>query len=51
MLKSASKAPRPLSGSKVVQLPLPRFVRPSEQFETRPSVVKTTTATGNEEGV
>lgn len=41
MLKSAAKAPRPASG-KVVQLPLPRFVRPSEQFGTRTSDVKST---------
>jgi hypothetical protein len=34
MLKSAAKAPRPSSSGKVVQLPLPRFARPSAQFET-----------------
>lgn len=45
MLKSAAKAPRPAHGGKVVQLPLPRFVRPVEHFETR-SETKT-----NKEGV
>ena len=35
MLKSAAKAPRPADGGKVVQLPLPRFVRPATHFETR----------------
>jgi hypothetical protein len=46
MLKKAAKAPQPASGAKVVQLPLPRFVRPVDQFETRASDAKT-----NEEGV
>ena len=41
MLKSAAKAPRPTSG-KVVQLPLPRFARPSEHFETRSPESKST---------
>ena len=41
MLKSAAKAPRPTSG-KVVQLPLPRFARPSEHFETLPLEAKST---------
>jgi transposase len=36
MLKSATKPTRPESGGgKLVQLPLPRFVRPVEHFETR----------------
>jgi transposase len=36
MLKSAAKPARPeQGGGKLVQLPLPRFVRPREQFETR----------------
>jgi len=36
MLKSATKPTRPEpGGSKLVQLPLPRFVRPVEHFETR----------------
>lgn len=35
MLKSAAKAPQPASGGKVIQLPLPRFMRPADQFETR----------------
>ncbi|MBF5066199.1 IS21 family transposase, partial [Salmonella enterica subsp. enterica serovar Istanbul] len=46
MLKKAAKAPQPASGAKVVQLPLPRFVRPVDQFETRALEVKS-----NEEGV
>lgn len=46
MLKKAAKAPQPASGAKIVQLPLPRFVRPADQFETRASDAKT-----NEEGV
>lgn len=41
MLKSAAKAPRPTSG-KVVQLPLPRFARPSQHFETRSPKSKST---------
>ncbi len=40
MLKSAAKAPRPSSGAKVVELPLPRFVRPADQFETRAAEAK-----------
>lgn len=35
MLKSAAKPTRPAMAGKVVQLPLPRFVRPTEHFETR----------------
>ncbi len=35
MLKSAAKPTRPATDGKVVQLPLPRFVRPAEHFETR----------------
>jgi transposase len=35
MLKSAAKPARPNADGKVVQLPLPRFVRPTEHFETR----------------
>jgi hypothetical protein len=35
MLKSAAKPARPNADGKVVQLPLPRFVRPAEHFETR----------------
>jgi transposase len=50
MLKSAAKAPRPASG-KVVQLPLPRFMRPTEQFKTTTSVVASTESTGTKEGV
>ena len=42
MLKTASKAPSPTSSGKVVQLPLPRFARPREHFET-------TTATSTKE--
>jgi transposase len=34
MLKSAAKPPRPEQAGKLVQLPLPRFVRPADQFET-----------------
>jgi hypothetical protein len=35
MLKSAAKPTRPEAGGNVVQLPLPRFGRPTEHFETR----------------
>lgn len=35
MLKAAAKPARPEIDSRVVQLPLPRFVRPVEHFETR----------------
>jgi hypothetical protein len=35
MLKSAAKPTRPEVGGKIVQLPLPRFVRPTDHFETR----------------
>lgn len=35
MLKVAAKPPSPAAEGKVVQLPLPRFVRPTEHFETR----------------
>jgi transposase len=40
MLKSAVKPPQPELAGKLVQLPLPRFVRPSDQFETRSLVTK-----------
>jgi hypothetical protein len=36
MLKTAAKPTRPATDGKVVQLPLPRFSRPTEHFETRP---------------
>jgi transposase len=42
MLKSAAKPAQPQRGDKVVQLSLPRFVRPTEHFETR------STTTGKE---
>lgn len=43
MLKIAAKLPAaPERGRKVVQLPLPRFARPEEHFETRPSTQKKT---------
>lgn len=50
MLRSAAKVPRAPASGKVVQLPLPRFVRPSEQFVTTsgPAVVE---STGSKEGV
>jgi hypothetical protein len=35
MLKSAAKPARPAPAGNVVQLPLPRFVRPQAHFETR----------------
>jgi transposase len=35
MLKSATKPSRPETTGKVVQLPLPRFIRATEEFETR----------------
>lgn len=35
MLKSAARPSRPETAGKVVQLPLPRFVRATEEFETR----------------
>jgi transposase len=35
MLKSAAKPTRPAASGKLVQLPLPRFVRPATHFETR----------------
>jgi transposase len=35
MLKSAARPTRPEEAGKVVQLPLPRFLRPAEHFETR----------------
>lgn len=38
MLKTAAKPARPEQGGKVVQLPLPRFARPTNQFETRSHV-------------
>ena len=34
-LRTASKHVRPESAGRVVQLPLPRFIRPAEHFETR----------------
>lgn len=37
MLKSAAKPARPETAGKVVQLPLRRFVRATEEFETRSS--------------
>jgi hypothetical protein len=41
MLESAMKPTRPESaGGKLVQLPLPRFVRPAEHFETRSPTTK-----------
>jgi hypothetical protein len=41
MLKAATKPASPTSGDgKVVQLPLPRFARPEEHFETRTSKKK-----------
>jgi hypothetical protein len=35
MLKSAARPTRPEETGKVVQLPLPRFLRPTQHFETR----------------
>jgi len=40
MLKSAAQPARPQATGKVVQLPLPRFVRPTEHFETRSGSMK-----------
>ena len=40
MLKSAAKPARPDASGKLVQLPLPRFVRPAEHFETRSRTTK-----------
>ena len=41
MLKRATKPASPtLSDNKVVQLPLPRFARPEQHFETRPTTTK-----------
>lgn len=40
MLKSAAKPTRPEGAGNVVQLPLPRFVRPAEHFETRSGASK-----------
>ncbi len=40
MVKTAAKPPEPDLAGKIVQLPLPRFVRPSDQFETRSIVTK-----------
>jgi hypothetical protein len=46
MLKSAAKPARPeQGGGKLVQLPLPRFVRPREQFETRAAAAAAAAAT------
>lgn len=41
MLKSATKPARPDAAGKLVQLPLPRFVRPAAHFETRSPASKT----------
>ncbi len=40
MLRSAARPTRPEQTGKVVQLPLPRFVRPAEHFETRTRTTK-----------
>lgn len=40
MLKSAAKPTKPDEGGNVVQLPLPRFVRPTEHFETTTRTTK-----------
>ena len=40
MLKTAAKPTRPDRAGKLVQLPLPRFTRPTEHFETRPRATK-----------
>lgn len=40
MLKSAARPSRPEMAGKIVQLPLPRFVRSSEEFETLSSSTK-----------
>lgn len=40
MLKSAARPTRPEGASNVVQLPLPRFMRPAEHFETRATTKK-----------
>lgn len=40
MLKSASKPGRPEERGKVVHLPLPRFGRPTKDFETRADTTK-----------
>ena len=40
MLKSAAKPAHPELAGKLVQLPLPRFVRPTEHFETRSTTTK-----------
>jgi transposase len=40
MLKSATKPARTDASGKLVQLPLPRFVRPPEHFETRSTATK-----------
>ncbi|HVJ94382.1 MAG TPA: hypothetical protein VM580_31555 [Labilithrix sp.] len=40
MLKSAARPSQPVASGKVVQLPLPRFVRANEEFETRSSSTK-----------
>jgi transposase len=46
MLKSAMKPARPNAAGKLVQLPLPRFVRPPEHFETRSPATKATKKEG-----
>jgi transposase len=51
MLKSAAKPTRPEQGGKLVQLPLPRFVRPTTHFETRAAAAHATTTSSSKEGV
>ena len=46
MLKSAAKPTRPEAGGKLVQLALPRFVRPAKHFETRSTTGKATKKEG-----
>jgi hypothetical protein len=46
MLKSAAKPTRPEAGGKLVQLALPRFVRPAKHFETRSPTGKATEKEG-----
>ena len=46
MLKSAAKPTRPEAGGKLVQLALPRFVRPAKHFETRSPTGKATKKEG-----
>jgi hypothetical protein len=50
MLKSAAKPAHPeAGGGKVLQLPLPRFVRPSADFQTRATDVAAPRATSSKE--